>query len=102
MHVTEDEVVFALRDRRYKRVELTHELRRPRQLPFEKRGATWELHWPRPAADRVEYMLEVEHRNGSTERIADPANPARVPGVFGEKSVLELPGYAQPAWVADA
>jgi enterochelin esterase-like enzyme len=99
--IDENEVVFALRDRRYKRVALAHELRRPRQVPFEKRGASWELRWPRPAADRVEYMLEVEHGSGGTERIADPENPARVPGVFGEKSVLELPGYEEPAWTAD-
>jgi enterochelin esterase-like enzyme len=102
MSVSDDEVVFALPDRRYKRVSLAHELRRPRQVPFEKRGRHWELHWPRPAADRLEYMLEVEHRSGDTEWIADPENPARVAGVFGEKSVLELPGYEAPAWTTDA
>jgi enterochelin esterase family protein len=33
--------------------------------------------------------------------VPDPANPLRAPGAFGEKSVLELPGYEPPAWVAD-
>ena len=29
----------------------------------------------------------------------DPGNPQRAPGAFGEKSVLELPGYEPPAWL---
>jgi enterochelin esterase family protein len=31
--------------------------------------------------------------------VLDPANPRRAPGAFGEKSVLELAGYAPPAWL---
>ncbi len=101
MSISEDEVVFALRDRRYRRVALAHELRQPRSVPFAKHGTEWRLRWPRPAADRVEYLLEVEHRNGNVEWLPDPGNAGRVSGVFGEKSVLELPGYEPPVWVAD-
>jgi enterochelin esterase family protein len=100
MSLRDEEIVLELRDRRYRRVALTHELRRPRSIPFEKRDGRWELRWPRPAADRIEYMLEVEHRDGRVESIHDP-QAGRVPGVFGEKSVLELPGYAPPEWTAD-
>ena len=101
MSTRDEEIVFSLRDRRYVRVALAHELRRPRLLPFERRDGRWELRVPRPPADRLEYLLEVERRGGVVERIPDPGNPARVRGVFGEKSVLELPGYERPAWVDD-
>lgn len=96
-----ERVTLSLRDRRYNRVALAHELRRPRQIPFEKQGNRWQLDWDVPAADRVEYMLEVEHRGGRVEQIPDPENPVRVAGLFGEKSVLELPAYAQPSWTED-
>src|SRR3954452_22427127 len=32
----------------------------------------------------------------------DPSNPLRAPGAFGEKSVIEFPGYARPAWLDGA
>ncbi len=101
MPVSDDEILFVLRDRRYRRVELTHELRRPRRTPFEKRGLRWELRLPRPAADRIEYLLEVEHADGSVEQMPDPGNPLRASGAFGERSVLELDDYVPPAWSAD-
>jgi enterochelin esterase family protein len=82
-------------------VALAHELRRPRRVPFERRGRAWHLEWPRPDAHRVEYLLELTHRSGSKELVPDPGNPLRAPGPFGEKSVLEFPGYAPPAWLAD-
>jgi enterochelin esterase family protein len=31
--------------------------------------------------------------------VCDPTNPRRAPGAFGDKSVLELPGYRRPAWL---
>jgi enterochelin esterase-like enzyme len=31
--------------------------------------------------------------------VCDPANPKRVPGAFGDKSVLECPEYAAPEWL---
>ena len=75
----------------------------PRQVPFVRDGSVWRLQFPRPPADRLEYLLELRFRNGRTSRIPDPANPLRAPGPFGDKSVLELPGYRAPAWLdADA
>jgi enterochelin esterase-like enzyme len=82
-------------------VALAHELRRPRRIPFERRGRRWELRLPRPDADRMEYLLELTHGDGAGELVPDPSNPLRAPGPFGDKSVLEFPGYAPPAWIAD-
>ena len=59
----------------------------------------WELQWPRPNVERLEYMLRVAHSDGSEEQINDPANPVTAPGAFGDKSVLELPGYEPPQWL---
>jgi enterochelin esterase-like enzyme len=73
-----------------------HELRGPRVVPFARRDGRWELRFDRPAVDRLEYLLEL-----GGERVPDPENPRRAPGAFGEKSVVEFPGYVPPAWVAD-
>jgi enterochelin esterase family protein len=97
----EDTVVLSLPDRGYRRVELLHELRRPRAVPFRRRGVRWELHLERPPVDRLEYLLELEHRDGRVECVPDPVNPRRAPGAFGEKSVLEFPAYEPPDWVGD-
>jgi enterochelin esterase family protein len=51
--------------------------------------------------DRFEYLLELEHEDARVERAPDPGNPLRAAGPFGEKSVVEFPGYAPPAWLAD-
>jgi enterochelin esterase-like enzyme len=83
-----------------RRVSLRHELTRPRLLPFERRGASWELRLEPPAADRFEYQLQLERVTG-TELVPDPANPLRARGPFGEKSVVELPTYDPPQWVGD-
>jgi enterochelin esterase family protein len=53
----------------------------------------------RPAVDRLEYQFEVEFADGSRELTLDPHNPLRAPGPFGEKSVVEFPGYRPPAWL---
>ena len=69
---------------------------------FRRRGRslTWELTLPRPVGvDRVEYLLELVRTDGATELVTDPANPLLVPGPFGDKSVLELPGYEPPVWL---
>jgi enterochelin esterase-like enzyme len=61
----------------------------------------WRLRIPLPRlVDRIEYLLEVVDRDGGTATITDPANPQRVPGAFGEKSVALLPGYREPPWLA--
>src|SRR4051812_6172805 len=59
----------------------------------------WELELELPDVQRLEYTLEVDHAEGGTEHLCDPENPKRSPGAFGEKSVLELPGYEPPAWL---
>ena len=66
---------------------------------FVRRGTVWRLRFPRPPVDRFEYQLELERRNGSRELVLDPTNPLRAPGPFGEKSVVEFPGYRPPAWL---
>jgi len=98
-----DEVAacFTVADTGYERVALAHELVRPRTLPFTRRGTRWELRLERPDVDRLEYLLELEHGDGGVDRVPDPDNPLRAPGPFGEKSVVEFPGYAPPAWTAD-
>jgi enterochelin esterase-like enzyme len=96
------EVVLTFAGRGVTAVALVHELTRPRRVPFRRmRPGLWTLRWPWPEADRVEYLLELTRRDGRRELVLDPANPLRAPGPFGEKSVLERPAYAPPAWVAD-
>ena len=69
------------------------------QLDFEWTGGAWELLVERPAVDRMEYLFELTHRDGSVQTVPDPGNQLRAPGAFGEKSVLELPGYRRPRWL---
>jgi enterochelin esterase-like enzyme len=66
---------------------------------FTREGDDWVLDLELPDVLRLEYKLEVSHRDGGNEWILDPGNPKRTPGAFGEKSVLELPGYEPPAWL---
>jgi hypothetical protein len=73
----------------------------PRRVEFERRGRAWELTFPRPDADRFEYLLELVYRTGMRTFGPDPANPLRAPGPFGEKSVIEFPDYEPPEWVDD-
>ncbi|HET8970538.1 MAG TPA: alpha/beta hydrolase-fold protein [Candidatus Nanopelagicales bacterium] len=55
---------------------------------------------PPPPVDRLEYLVAVAA--GDDEAlVTDPAGPALVAGVFGDHSVVELPGYAAPGWLAD-
>jgi enterochelin esterase-like enzyme len=99
--VTDEAVLFSIADARYRRVALAHDLRQPRLVPFTKRGRRWELRFQRPEIDRLEYLLELEHRDGRVERVPDPGTPLRAPGPFGDKSVVEFPGYEPPYWVDD-
>jgi enterochelin esterase family protein len=75
-------------------VVLAHELARPRRSRFAYRGGVWRLEFPRPNADRMEYLIGID---GTFK--PDPANPRRARGPFGDKSVIEWPEYWPPAWL---
>jgi enterochelin esterase-like enzyme len=80
---------------------LGQELSRPRPgPPFSWTRGAWRLTFPRPEADRMEYLLGVDG-----DFVPDPSNPLRAPGPFGDKSVIEWPEYTAPDWldtIADA
>jgi enterochelin esterase family protein len=103
--ITEHDVLFRLPDRddHYQAVRLHQELARPRVGPDLRRvpgAACWELRWRRHGVDRMEYQFQVAERARGTSFILDPGNPLRAAGAFGEKSVIEFPGYRPPAWLA--
>ncbi|HEV7652453.1 MAG TPA: alpha/beta hydrolase-fold protein [Actinophytocola sp.] len=68
-------------------------------LDFVHDDGEWRLTLHRPPVHRMEYKFQLHHPAG-TEEICDPANPLRAPGAFGDKSVVEFPGYAAPAWLS--
>jgi enterochelin esterase family protein len=92
---------FSLLDprRRLTAVRLQQEIGLPAPLDLRRTGRLWSLEVPRPDVDRLEYLFEVTDDNGHRATILDPANPRRAGGAFGEKSVLEFPSYAAPAWL---
>lgn len=82
-------------------VRLQQDVRLPcALLRFAREGDQWVLRVPRPEVDRMEYSFELQHADGRSEWVCDPDNPLRVSGAFGDKSVLEMPEYAAPAWTA--
>jgi enterochelin esterase-like enzyme len=95
--VHSDRVVFRLEDQGYGYVRLQQELERPRSGPPFARtdGGHWELRFRRHQVDRMEYRLEADG-----DAFCDPHNPLRAPGAFGDKSVVEFPGYRAPGWLA--
>jgi enterochelin esterase-like enzyme len=100
--VTPTNVTFLLDDpdEIFEDVRLYQEIERPRSGPPLKRAnGAWELTWPRPPADRIEYMFEVRGAD-DTALIQDPQNPRSADGPFGPKSVIEFPGYQPPDWIA--
>ena len=99
-----DEIAFTFRGPRGLRaVRFRSDLVKRGDPPeFRRRGRslTWDLTLPRPVGvDRVEYLLQLVHADGRSELVRDPANPLVAPGPFGDKSVLELPGYEPPVWI---
>ena len=68
-------------------------------LDFEPAEGGWTLWLPRPPVWRMEYRLALRYSGGGTEESCDPGNPLRAPGAFGDKSVVEFPGYRAPAWL---
>ena len=82
-------------ERRLSEVVLGQELVRPRPGPsFAWADGAWRLEFPRPDADRMEYLLGLD---GGF--VPDPGNPLRAPGPFGDKSVVEWPEYTPPDWL---
>jgi enterochelin esterase-like enzyme len=75
-------------------VELGHEFGRPRRAPYRFDGREWRLEFPRPDADRMEYLVGIDGAFAP-----DPGNPHRAPGPFGDKSVIAWPEYRAPAWL---
>jgi enterochelin esterase-like enzyme len=74
---------------------LGQEVTRPRTgPPFRWDDGVWRLRFPRPDADRLEYLVGIDGSFGP-----DPANPLRAPNPFGDKSVVEWPEYEAPAWL---
>ena len=91
-----DRVIFRLADRGYAAVRLQQELERPRSGPqFTQRDGVWELLYRRPQVDRMEYRFEADG-----EPFCDPHNELRTRTSFGERSVIEFPGYRPPAWLS--
>lgn len=89
-------------DRELAAVRLHQDLARPRNGPdfvLIPGGKGWVLHFPRLPVTRMEYKIELVHQGGDSELLCDPWNPLRVGGAFGEKSVVELPGYEAPTWL---
>ena len=83
-------------------VRLHQEIMRPRAGPEFARSASdgiWRAWVARPNADRMEYKIEVVHKDGRIEVMCDPTNPRRAPGPFGDKSAIEWPEYRPPAWI---
>jgi enterochelin esterase-like enzyme len=83
-------------------VRLYQEVQRPRVGPAFTRvdgSSTWELDFPRPAVDRMEYQLALRYPGAGPVLLPDPGNPRTAQGPFGEKSVIEFPGYRPPAWL---
>jgi len=91
-------------ERRLRAVHLVAELSKrvpPRPFIRQAGSSSWELHFARPPVDRMEYLLELESRDGTAELVPDPGNPLRAAGAFGEKSVLEFAEYEPPRWLED-
>lgn len=103
--VGESTVTFRLHDPEHRLVgvRLLHEVPTPGAVPdFRPTTAGWELTLDRPPVVRMEYRFALTHPGGGVETVLDPGNPVRVGGAFGDKSVLEFPGYRPPAWLGES
>lgn len=69
-------------------------------LDFCRTPDGWSLGLALPPVQRMEYLLELAHPDGGRELVLDPANRRTVDSAFGAHSVLQLPGYRPPAWLA--
>jgi enterochelin esterase family protein len=101
------EITFSLADPQHQLtgVRLMHNFDlpgQPTQFRYDEPTGAWTLTLPRPPVRRMEYQLTLRYRDGSEETTTDPTNPVLTPGVFGDKSVLVMPDYTAPAWLAGA
>jgi enterochelin esterase-like enzyme len=69
------------------------------EFAYRTGSRTWELRLPRPPVWRMEYKLELTHRDGDTATVCDPDNPLRAGGGFGDSSELRCPDYREPDWL---
>ncbi len=69
---------------------------------FRREGQHWVARIPRPPVDRLEYLLVMQWPDGGESMVPDPANAHQIRTVFGDKSVIEFPGYTRPWWIAVA
>ena len=72
----------------------------PGAREMRRDGGVWRLRLPRPEVQRLEYRFGV-CRRGVEELVLDPDNPVTVATAFGDRSVLEMPGYCPPSWLTD-
>ena len=105
--VSTKEIAFSLADPRHllAGVRLEHDLDLPGHcvdFRYDEPTGSWTLALPRPPVSRLEYKLVLRHPDGGEESTTDPTNPELTPGAFGDKSVLGMPDYAPPAWLAKA
>jgi enterochelin esterase-like enzyme len=99
------EIAFSLADPQHRLagVRLVHNLDLPSQpTEFRYEEPSWTLTLPRPPVRRMEYQLTLRYPGGGEETTTDPTNPVVTPGVFGDKSVLIMPDYTAPVWLAGA
>lgn len=104
--VLDDHVLFRLPDpqRDLAGAVLHQELVRPRAGPplvFDENEGGWTLRFDRGAVDRMEYKFELIDRDGTRALVCDPANPLTAAGPFGDRSVVEFPGYEPPPWIEE-
>jgi enterochelin esterase-like enzyme len=87
-------------DARYAAVRLASDLHLSEaERSFAREDGAWVLRLDPPAVQRLEYRLELVDAGGGTAYALDPGNPHTAPGAFGEKSVLLLHDYREPAWL---
>lgn len=77
--------------------EVVHGLPDPPLAPLGE--GSFELRFVAAGVDRFEYRFDLEHEGGGHELVCDPINPLRATGPFGDRSVVELPGYVAPDWL---
>ncbi len=102
--VSDDGVTFGLADGKagLSAAWLFQEVAVPRGgWAFERTDGRWELRFPRPPVDRMEYLFDLLYADGRSELVPDPGNRLRAPGPFGDKSVIEFPTYRPPAWTLE-